>query len=134
MYPRISQGRRMLGITIDWLAAYAVTLGFFSGGGSLLERSRGIGGTVLIVLALEYLVLVSLGGSSFGHRIVGLKVVRFSDGGAVTPLQALIRTVLMVAIITAITFDENGRGVNERLSNSVLVLHTASHRCPFGTT
>ena len=121
MYPRISQGRRMLGITIDWLAAYAVTLGFFSGGGSLLERSRGIGGTVLIVLALEYLVLVSLGGSSFGHRIVGLKVVRFSDGGAITPIQALIRTVLMIAVITAITFDENGRGVNERLSNSVLV-------------
>ena len=121
MYPRISQGRRMLGITIDWIAAYAVTLGFFSGGGSLLERSRGIGGTVLIVLALEYLILVSLGGSSFGHRIVGLKVVRFSDGGAVTPVQALIRTALMVIIITAITFDENGRGVNERLSNSVLV-------------
>jgi len=121
MYPRISQGRRMLGITIDWLAAYAITLGFFSGGGTLLERSRGIGGTVLIVLALEYLILVSFGGSSFGHRIVGLKVVRFSDGGAVTPLQALIRTALMVVIITAITFDENGRGVNERLSNSVLV-------------
>ena len=121
MYPRISQGRRMLGITIDWIAAYAVTLGFFSGGGSLLERSRGIGGTVLIVLALEYLILVSLGGSSFCHRIVGLKVVRFSDGGAVTPVQALIRTALMVIIITAITFDENGRGVNERLSNSVLV-------------
>ena len=121
MYPRISQGRRMLGITIDWIAAYAVTLGFFSGGGSLLERSRGIGGTVLIVLALEYLILVSLGGSSFGHRIVGLKVVRFSDGGALTPVQALIRTALMVIIITAITFDENGRGVNERLSNSVLV-------------
>ncbi|CAN2202826.1 RDD [Candidatus Nanopelagicaceae bacterium] len=121
MYPRISQGRRMLGITIDWIAAYAVTLGFFSGGGSLLERSRGIGGAVLIVLALEYLILVSLGGSSFGHRIVGLKVVRFSDGGAVTPVQALIRTALMVIIITAITFDENGRGVNERLSNSVLV-------------
>jgi uncharacterized RDD family membrane protein YckC len=121
MYPRISQGRRMLGITIDWLAAYAITLGFFAGGGSLLERSRGAGGTVLIVLALEYLILVSLGGSSFGHRIVGLKVVRFSDGGAVTPIQALIRTALMIIIITAITFDENGRGVNERLSNSVLV-------------
>jgi uncharacterized RDD family membrane protein YckC len=111
----------MLGITIDWLAAYAVTLGFFAGDGSFLERSRGIGGTVLLVLALEYLVLVSLGGSSFGHRIVGLKVVRFSDGGVATPIQVLIRTVLMVLIITAITFDENGRGVNERLSNTVLV-------------
>ena len=31
MYPRISQGRRALGITIDWLAAYAVSLGFFAG-------------------------------------------------------------------------------------------------------
>lgn len=121
MYPRISQGRRMLGITIDWLAAYAVTLGFFAGGGTFLERTRGAGGTVLIVLTLEYLVLVTLTGSSFGHRIVGLKVIRFSDGGAVTPLQALIRTVLMIIIITAITFDENGRGVNERLSNTVLV-------------
>ncbi|CAN2204634.1 RDD [Candidatus Nanopelagicaceae bacterium] len=121
MYPRISQGRRMLGITIDWLAAYAVTLGFFAGSGTFLERSRGIGGTVLLVLALQYLILVSLGGSSFGHRIVGLKVVRFSDGGVATPVQALIRTLLMVVIITAITFDENGRGVNERLSNTVLV-------------
>lgn len=121
MYPRISQGRRMLGLLIDWLAAYAVTLGFFAGGGSFLERSRGVGGTVLIVLALEYLILVTFGGSSFGHRIVGLKVVRFSDGGAVTPVQTLIRTALMVTIVAAITFDENGRGVNERLSNTVLV-------------
>jgi uncharacterized RDD family membrane protein YckC len=121
MYPRISQGRRALGITIDWLAAYAITLGFFAGSGTFLERSRGIGGTVLLILALEYLLLVSFGGSSFGHRIVGLKVVRFSDGGVATPLQALIRTLLMVIIITAITFDENGRGVNERLSNTVLV-------------
>lgn len=111
----------MLGITIDWLAAYAVTLGFFAGSGTFLERSRGIGGTVLLVLAFEYLILVSFGGSSFGHRIVGLKVVRFSDGGAATPVQVLIRTLLLLVIITAITFDENGRGVNERLSNTVLV-------------
>ena len=121
MYPRISQGRRMLGITIDWMAAYAVTLGFFAGSGSLLDRSRGVGGGVLIVLAIEYLILVSLGGSSFGHRIVGLKVVRFSDGGVASPLQVLIRTVLMITIVAAITFDENGRGVNERLSNTVLI-------------
>jgi uncharacterized RDD family membrane protein YckC len=122
MYPRISQGRRALGITLDWLAAYAISLGFFAGSGSFLERSRGIGGTVLIVLAIEYLVLVSFGGASFGHRIVGLKVIRFSDGGVATPLQALIRTALMLIIVTAITFDENGRGINERLSNTVLIL------------
>ena len=121
MYPRISQGRRVLGITIDWIAAYAITLGFFAGGGGFWERVSEVNGTVLLVMALQYLILVSLGGSSFGHRLVGLKVVRFSDGGAVTPVQALIRTALMVIIVTAITFDENGRGVNERLSNTVLV-------------
>jgi uncharacterized RDD family membrane protein YckC len=120
MYPRISQGRRMLGITIDWFAAYAVTLGFFAGDGSFLERAVNAEGTVL-VLALEYIVLVALTGSSFGHRIVGLKVVRFSDGGPVTILQALIRTVLLVTVVAAITFDENGRAPNERLSNTVLV-------------
>ena len=121
MYPRISQGRRMLGIALDWLAAYAITLGFFAGGGDFLERSRGVGGTVLLVMALQYLILVSFGGSSFGHRLVGLKVIRFSDGGTASPIQVLIRTVLMIIIVTAITFDENGRGVNERLSNTVLV-------------
>jgi uncharacterized RDD family membrane protein YckC len=121
MYPRISQGRRLLGITLDWLAAYAITLGFFAGGGSFLERSHNVGGTALLVLAIEYLVLITFGGSSFGHRIMGLKVVRFSDGGAITPLQALIRTLLMILIVTAITYDENGRGINERLSNTVLI-------------
>ena len=121
MYPRISQGRRALGLFLDWLAAYAVTIGFFAGGGSFLERTHHVGVTALLILAVEYLLLVALGGSSFGHRIVGLKVVRYSDGGSVTPLQALIRTLLMVIVITAITFDDEGRGINERLSNTVLI-------------
>ena len=121
MYPRVSQGRRIAGITIDWLASYAIALGFFSGGGTLSERVPGARLPVLILLFAEYSILVALGGSSFGHRLVGLKVVRFSDGGQVTPLQALIRTSLLIPIITAITFDENGRGINERFSNTVLI-------------
>ena len=64
---------------------------------------------------------VAFGGASFGHRLVGLKVIRFSDGGAATPIQALIRCALLVPLITAITFDEDGRGINERFSNTVLV-------------
>jgi uncharacterized RDD family membrane protein YckC len=76
---------------------------------------------VLILLFAQYSIFVALGGASFGHRIVGLKVVRFSDGGAVTPRQSLIRTALLLPLVTAITFDEDGRGINERLSNTVLV-------------
>jgi len=49
-----------------------------------------------------------------------MKVVRFSDGGVASPLQALIRTTLICLVITAITFDEDGRGIHERLSNTKL--------------
>jgi uncharacterized RDD family membrane protein YckC len=121
MYPRVSQGRRILGITIDWLACYAIALGFFAGGGSLADRVPGARLPVLILLFAQYSIFVALGGASFGHRIVGLKVVRYSDGGAVTPFQSLIRTALLLPVVTAITFDEEGRGINERLSNTVLV-------------
>ena len=121
MYPRVSQGRRALGITIDWIACYAISLGFFAGGGSFADRVPGARFPVLLLLFAEYSILVALTGTSFGHRVVGLKVVRFSDGGPVTPLQALIRTALLLPIVTAITFDENGRGINERLSDTVLV-------------
>ncbi len=121
MFPRVSQGRRLLGISLDWLACYAIALGFFAGGGSFTDRVPQARIPVLILLFAEYSLFVSLGGSSFGHRLVGLKVVRFSDGGAVTPIQALLRTALLMPLVTAITFDENGRGINERFSNTVLV-------------
>jgi hypothetical protein len=49
-----------------------------------------------------------------------MKVVRFEDGAAISIRQALIRTILLVLVVTAVTFDENGRGIHERLSGSVL--------------
>ncbi|CAM8635708.1 RDD [Candidatus Planktophila dulcis] len=121
MYPRVSQGRRLLGITIDWLACYAISLGFFAGVGTFTDRVPGARVPTLLMFFLEYSLLVAFGGASFGHRLVGLKVIRFSDGGAATPIQALIRCAFLVPLITAITFDEDGRGINERFSNTVLV-------------
>lgn len=127
MYPRISQGRRLLGVTLDWLAAYFIALGFFAGGGSLTERVPHARIPVILIFFAEYAILVAFGGASFGHRLVGLKVVRFSDGQSPTPLQALIRAALLMPLITAITFDEDGRGINERLSNTVLVRNSRSY-------
>ncbi len=115
-YPRVSQGRRMLGVLIDWLMSYAIAVGFFVEFG---EPS--MGAVVFLIFTAQYLLFAALGGATPGHRVVGLKIVRFSDGQMPTPLQALIRTGLLVLIVTAITFDQNGRGINERLSNTVLV-------------
>ena len=115
-YPRVSQGRRMLGVLIDWLMSYAIAIGFFVEFGD-----SSMGAVVFLIFTAQYLLFAALGGATPGHRVVGLKIVRFSDGGMPTPLQALIRTGLLVLIVTAITFDHNGRGINERLSNTVLV-------------
>jgi uncharacterized RDD family membrane protein YckC len=106
----------MLGVLIDWLLCVAIAKGFLDGGQRWPEPF-----VAPAIFALQYLIFAGLGGATPGHRIMGLKIVRFSDGGMPTPLQALIRTGLLVLIITAITFDQNGRGINERLSNTVLV-------------
>jgi uncharacterized RDD family membrane protein YckC len=89
---------------------YAIAFG-------LLGQTR----LTLLVFFIETLVLTALGGATAGHRIVRLKVVNFSTGVNPTPLQALIRTVLLCLVVTAITYDENGRGIHERLSGTVLL-------------
>ena len=115
-FPRVGQGRRMLGLLIDWALCYFITWGFFA------EPGTGAFTPIVYFLYLgQYLFFTILGGATPGHRIVGLRIVRFSDGQLPTPKQALIRTALLAIVVTAITFDENGRGINERFSGTVLI-------------
>jgi uncharacterized RDD family membrane protein YckC len=109
---QVSLGRRMVGITIDWFACYLIVNGFNLGGASF---------AVLILFFLQMTVLTAFGGASFGHRIMGMKVVRFQDGLPPTPWQALIRSALICTVVFAITYDENGRGIHERLSGTHLI-------------
>lgn len=106
----ISLGRRWAAISIDWLSSYVIATAF-------LGDSRF---STMLVFLSQYTVLVALTGSSFGHRVLKLKVVNYADGGAVSPLQAITRTVLIGLVITAITFDEEGRGIHERFSRTKL--------------
>ena len=77
-----------------------------------------------IILALffaELLILTALTGASLGQKIFGLRVVRFNDGGAISLMQALIRTIFLVLVVTAVTYDKDGRGIHERLSKTILM-------------
>ena len=113
----VSLGRRLAAITLDWLACYAIIAALSGGIGQMTpDRSP-------IILALffgEVTILTALTGASLGQKIFGLRVVRFIDGGTITPLQALIRTFFLVLVVTAVTYDENGRGIHERISKTVL--------------
>ena len=116
----VTLGRRLAAITIDWLASYAIAFAFFAGGGNFGERVTGSRVPTTLILIAEYAILIALTGASFGHRILRLKVVDFGHGGLPTIRQALIRTGLMAIVITAITYDEDGRGIHERFSQTKL--------------
>ena len=118
-YPfiRTTYGRRMGALALDWLACYAIVAAL-SGGVNKMNPNSSL--SVLMLFFLEVWMPTALQGATLGHRLFGMKVIRFEDGGAISLSQALIRTVLLVLVVTAVTFDVNGRGIHERLSGSVL--------------
>ncbi len=116
-FTRVSLGRRMSALMVDWLACSFMVAASAGGLGKMAPNRSW---TVLALFFAEVAILSALQGASLGHRIFGIKIIRFADGGAITPVQALIRSALLVTVIFAITFDENGRGMHERFSGSVL--------------
>ena len=107
----------MSALMVDWLAAYFIVV---ASTGGLFVHSPGRDFKIAMLFLVHVTLLVSLQGASLGHRIFGIRVIRFSDGGRVLPLQALLRTALVTSVVFAITFDENGRGLHERFSGTVL--------------
>jgi uncharacterized RDD family membrane protein YckC len=107
----------MAALALDWLACYAIVAAL-SGGVNKMSPNSSL--YVLVIFFLEVWILTALQGGTLGHRLFGMGVVRFEDGGAISIRQALIRTMLLVLVVTAVTFDQNGRGIHERLSGSVL--------------
>ena len=116
-FKRVTLGRRFAALMVDWLACYFIVAGS-TGGLGAMAPNRSL--TVLALFFFEIAILSALQGATLGHKIFGIRIVRFADGGAISPIQALIRSGLLVTVIFAITFDENGRGMHERFSGSVL--------------
>ena len=116
-FTRVSLGRRMAALMVDWLASYFIVAASAGGIGQMAPNRSW---TVLALFFAEIAILSALQGATLGHRIFGVKIIRFADGGAITPIQALIRSALLVTVVFAITFDENGRGLHERFSGTVL--------------
>jgi uncharacterized RDD family membrane protein YckC len=116
-FKRVTLGRRFAALLVDWLACYFIVAAS-TGGLGAMAPNRSL--SVLALFFVEIAILSALQGATLGHKIFGIRIVRFADGGAISPIQALIRSGLLVTVIFAITFDENGRGIHERFSGSVL--------------
>lgn len=108
-------GPRVVAIVIDWLVCSVIAAGFFGysfGGG-------GASWTPLAVFFVENVLLVGTLGSTLGHRVMGLQVVRDS-GGPTGPLPALIRSFLLCLFVPAVIWDKDGRGLHDRFAHTVL--------------
>ncbi len=103
-------GRRLVAVTVDWLACLLVSATFFGGDAWA---------TLGVFAALQVLTVGTVGASP-GHALLGLRVQRASGGWA-GPLPALVRTVLLCLVVPAVVFDRDQRGLHDRAAGTVLV-------------
>jgi uncharacterized RDD family membrane protein YckC len=110
-------GRRLVAILVDWAVCNVIAMGF-------LGYRLGVGGLSsfkpLAVFVVMNLLLVGTLGSTLGHRLLGLRVVRLGGAGA-GPFAALVRTTLLALVIPAVIWDRDSRGFHDKLAGTVLV-------------
>jgi uncharacterized RDD family membrane protein YckC len=80
-------------------------------------------GTAFVVLALEHVLLVALGGQTLGMRLLSLKVLRLKDTSRVPGLvPALVRTVpLLLTLGLTGFFTRDGRGLHDLAAGTAVV-------------
>ncbi|MGV8978834.1 MAG: RDD family protein [Cellulomonas sp.] len=120
--------RRLLGLAVDWAACLAISAAFFEGGAM----------ATLGVFALENAVLGGTLGTTVGHRLMGVRVVRLIRAGSPPPGQdkqagpagaavppglvaGVVRAVLLCLVVPAAVWDADGRGMHDRLAGTVIV-------------
>ena len=110
-----STGRRLGALAIDWAISYG--LAYLVVGKKLLVDGQF---AALSLLALAYLIGLAINGSTFGMAILGLRVTM--EDGSKAGLYAIgMRTVLLFLVIPAVVWDQDGRGLHDRIAHTVIV-------------
>lgn len=104
-----SMGRRLLALLIDWLVCTLISLAAF--------RSQY---WTLAVFAVEDYLLTALTGLTLGKRLVGIRVARL-DGKPVGFGWALVRTLLLLAVVPPLVTDRDLRGLHDRAANTIVI-------------
>jgi uncharacterized RDD family membrane protein YckC len=110
-------GRRLVAIFVDWTMCQVLAFGLFR----VPFGEAGPGSWVpLGLFALENLLLVSTTGSTFGQRLLGIRLVSL-NGGRTTVVQVLLRTFLLCLAVPALIWDRDGRGLHDKSAGTVLM-------------
>lgn len=104
-------GRRVVALLIDWLACVLIARLIDSGPNALLP---------MVLFFAQVTVLTALMGSSFGQRIVGIRVISLSRG-RLSILLCALRTLLICLVVPPLLFDRDQRGLHDKIVDSVAV-------------
>lgn len=108
-------GRRLGALVVDWALCLLIAYGLITDGYGQATSNWAL----LIFLALSVLTVGSVGFTP-GKRLFGLRVVELGTG-RVSPLRALLRSVLLCLAVPALIWDRDGRGLHDRLARTVEV-------------
>jgi hypothetical protein len=110
-------GRRLGALFIDWLVAL-LTVSFIAAAAGWRLTPGNL--WPVAAFGVETWLLTALLGLTFGKRMLGLRVVRV-DGQPVGPLWALVRTALLLAVVPALLWDRDYRGLHDKAAQTVVV-------------
>jgi uncharacterized RDD family membrane protein YckC len=102
-------GRRLLALLIDWLLCMVISLAAFH-----------TQAWTIVIFAGETYLLIALAGLTLGKRLLGIRVARL-DGRPVGLLWALVRTLLLLAVVPPLITDRDLRGLHDRAANTIVV-------------
>lgn len=114
-------GRRLLALVIDWAACLLITHGLVGRVVDLEQNQLAFSFVPLGMLFALNLIGITLGGSTFGHRLLGLRVLPV-HGEWVTPLRSALRAALLCLLLPPIiVISDDGRGLHDRAAGTRII-------------
>jgi uncharacterized RDD family membrane protein YckC len=113
-------GRRLIGLAIDWIASQLIVAAFV---GEAVWTGYGfVQWAPLLVLWVQTTLLTGLLGTTIGHRVAGLQVLR--TDGVPAPIglaRAALRALLLCLAIPPLIWDGDRRGLHDIAGGAVVV-------------
>ena len=111
--PRVSLARRFLALMIDWVLCLMAA--------GLIGNPRSNPWAAPVVLVLLYTFFVGLFGQTPGMWITRMRCVRVEDGAPIGLGRAVLRAILLAAVLPALAMDGDQRGLHDRLADSMVL-------------
>ena len=113
-------GRRLGALLIDWVACVLIAFAAMHPHNLAPQTISSVQYWALAIFAAENFLLTALTGLTLGKRLTGIRVARL-DGKPVGFGWALVRTVLLLAVIPALVTDRDLRGLHDRAANTIVI-------------